>query len=555
MSATDFAEKVVPSGMLSTQDALDILVYICTSPDKKPEMEKFNTNPRHLKDLDLIETIDISGPDDIDMEVVKEESAPSSPSQDLLYPIINTVSSGSIVTLENDQIPNYDNNYTYEGYGDYGNEDFFGNPKSPVNGNDPFGNDLHDNDLFVNLKPKAKSPTSLKVSSWEKLLSQLQHSPISPTHIVATVKPCEPVIFLPKNPVLLPHLAKVTLSLTIRPDRRKWHNNVRHYRTNFDLDPYIFWTTDFWGSRTDFKLIINEVKFFKLDKPSHELCIGFDSAETPTNDMLSRLLTADNKLDPRHNFIKRLILVDNTLPDAPFPFQKLREVTLWGVYDVADLLGRFLKKLKNLEVFECRTKGGKVKRYNDLTDETEVTRKKSVINLGSDFTSGDKLTKVAICWAKLVVIPGRPLRCLAGVTELYTDYCIWSREIWDNFDTIFPNVKRVAFGYCPPKEEGRSHEKRAKLDEAATLVSGVSVRLMRTLVRKCKKLEWIRVVKLDWELEPVVEKELNEVKGFLEKAGIEVKDDGMDFLVEKGADGAWKGVKYIARGYKERHAL
>lgn len=228
-------------------------------------------------------------------------------------------------------------------------------------------------------------------------------------------------------------------------------------------------------------------------------------------------------------------------------------MTLWGVRDkTPSNLGAFLQQFNNLGKLSCWAmrppvdKKGAKRIINNIPD-------KSTIDFGRDLISGEKLTRLALCYTKLT--SHSPL---ANLTELYTDNCHWSPEIFEVFHKLFPSLKRVSFGYCDfafneDEDEnclpnGQPEVKKSKTT-SKELLSSVSIRLMTNL-RKIKNLEYIRVTVLDWEAKPFTYTEKMRVLHFLEKAGLHSpKNKPYNFELKRDmtqtvGDDVWKGILY-----------
>lgn len=72
MTATEFADKVVPTGILKVEQVAKILTYICTSPENKElyAME-FSTQPRESRSMfqSFQSQVSLSGPKFITFEL------------------------------------------------------------------------------------------------------------------------------------------------------------------------------------------------------------------------------------------------------------------------------------------------------------------------------------------------------------------------------------------------------------------------------------------------------------------------------------------------------
>lgn len=75
---------------------------------------------------------------------------------------------------------------------------------------------------------------------------------------------------------------------------------------------------------------------------------------------------------------------------------------------------------------------------------------KSSIDLGQDLVSGEKLTKLAVSYGKITLQTELKNGIKINLSELHSDYCHWNPAIFEEFDQLFPSLRRVTFTnyYC-----------------------------------------------------------------------------------------------------------
>lgn len=332
-------------------------------------------------------------------------------------------------------------------------------------------------------------------------------------------------------------------------------NQLKRNRRNFELKPYIFFKKlepqqnydALWNPRhpVNFRLLINGVTFFNLNWATKTVLIGFGGCSSQLFPLLAGVSPS----------FESLTLSDCDLPVEAMPGESFKQVLLWGVRDrTPSQLGRFLQQFQNLEKLSCWTKRPPL--ADKLNAHGQPIPDKSGIDFDVDLTS-TKLTRLAICYAKwthstlstqLKTMKGNinlaelKLKAHINLTELYTDHCHWDPAIFEVFHILFPNLKRVSFGYCGhqflqdivPKPNERAKKTKPT---PTPLVATVTVRLLSNIL-EIKSIEYVRVAVLDWKTMPFYRKEKDDLSKSREKKdGVsksrKEKEDLSQFLEEK----------------------
>jgi hypothetical protein len=257
------------------------------------------------------------------------------------------------------------------------------------------------------------------------------------------------------------------------------------------------------------------------------------------------------------NFTK-LTLVGCDIPshfDQPQNFYTITELILWSVWranteDPQLQLALFLNQYPSLRKLICWTKR-RTQLWAKITkdDGKKVKETKSILNLitGLQPSSRLLLNKIALYDVSLVIPTALVLGLeFRNLTHLYTNACHWHPVIFEYFHLIFPKLRRVFFGYDKASTNHYNDDGDYGKIKKVALVSAISVQLMENL-RKIERLEWIRVVKLDWKIPPVINREIRNLDIFFQDAGI-VKIFPTNFLLKKNPtyNSQWSGTSYTA---------
>lgn len=558
LKGKDITRFVRPLGILTAQEMANLLCYILEDEDNKPDYNDFPTLPDQVKPrqpLELLVTSVVS----LSTNVSVQEGSNSDYSEleDSIDIVPGVKSEASSQILQN---------------GSFTSTPTRSSPRrqipTPAHAGPSVDMASNDGSRSVSSPPSpppiseslASSTLStmfdliLRPSTWRHFLAEVNQHKDHP-NIVGIVKDCRIPIAVSNPKVLMPNLecVRVEGSIPIEEDEEE-PNELIKLRRNFDLEPYIFFTKrpghdQLWSPTSpDFELVINDVRFFKLNRAKQELLIGFGGGSAQLIPHVVRVA---------HQF-RTLILSDMDLPLTPIPSGSFKQLMLWGVRDTTpSSVGAFLQKFKKLQKLSLWVKRPHLR--SDLPD-------KPSIDFGRDLVSGRKLTRMSVCGSKLTIqTPLTPSVIQnarkENLTELYTDASHWNPIIFEKFHELFPSLKRVAFGFCghsftedvlvenDTSTKGRA--KRQKISQPQKLVSSVSVRLM-TNILKITSMEYIRVRHLDWNAKPVVLSEGKALTTFINRAGLlDTTHRPYNFVLEKNpkakGKSGWKGIPFNER--------
>ncbi len=397
---------------------------------------------------------------------------------------------------------------------------------------------------------------NFEAQTWNQLLKMLtQESCQSLTGVVLN---CTDVSGTKIN---VPNLKNIVLDLTMPA---KTIEDILTLRSDFDLEPYLFFqnTTNseeslfqLLASKINFELVINGVKFLDVNWKQQKLHIGFGGEKLCSSPKLSCLLSSQFLF----NFTK-LSLVDLNFPN--YITNRVRFLTDLTLFEVRGLgvvlnpktgtdgrarsalsskLGLFL--LPHLTTLNCWFK---------------TTTKKTHLNL-YHLSIGTELKRLSV-HNGTIITPDNIVFSFKSLTELYSDSCHWDKDIIDNFNIIFPNLKKVSFSSpdnnmdfdeTDEKSIGEDPDidlpiKKAKKDKDKNIpteklfINHVTVGLMNNFLN-IQSLAWIRVTCLKWPKLPY-NKSCQSFANFLDEIGLRIRKKmgrkPSNFVLEK--NNGWK---------------